>query len=251
MPSFQHSLGSTISLLWGLGHRGRESRSQVLMYHSIGGSAEGDVRGLYSVDPDAFRNQIDILGDRSLDGRLAIVPFGKERPGSISITFDDGYRDNLTLAAPILARYSLPFHVFLCPVFVDSGRPGFLSRNDILELASVDGATLGVHGYSHTPLTNLSTDEIRSELLSSRKWLEDLVQKPVTSMSYPHGSVDTHVLTLAHESGFTHAACSKFGPIDQDANPLILPRIDIWSSDTTSSFTAKIDGSWDWMRWRT
>lgn len=221
------------------------------MYHSIGGSAEGDTRGLYSIDPGAFSDQIGILRERSDAGELKIVPFGSERPGTISITFDDGYLDNLTVAAPALAECGIPFHVFLCPTFIESGRSGFLSRTDVLELATVSGASLGVHGYSHTPLTALESDGARSELSGSRKWLEDLIQLPVTSMSYPHGAVNSDVVKLAREVGFTYAACSKFGPINPESSPLALPRIDVWSSDTNSSFTAKVDGKWDWMKWRT
>lgn len=221
------------------------------MYHSIGGSAEGDTRGLYSIAPDAYSNQIEILRERLDAGDLEIVPFGSERPGTISITFDDGYLDNLTVAAPVLAECGIPFHVFLCPTLIESGRSGFLSRTDVLELANMSGVSLGVHGYSHTPLTTLDTDSARSELSASRKWLEDLIQLPVTSMSYPHGAFNSEVVKLVGEVGFTRAACSKFGPIDPQSSPLALPRVDVWSSDTNSSFTAKIDGKWDWMKWRT
>ena len=251
MASFRHSLGSTISVLWGLKVGRRQDRSQVLMYHSIGGSAEGDARGLYSVKPSAFRNQVSILSDRLSAGETSIISFGSNEPKAISITFDDGYLDNLTIAAPILSDYGLPFHVFLCPTFIESGRSNFLSRTDILELATVRGVTLGVHGFSHKPLTSLNTYDARNELSSSRKWLEDLIQKPVTSMSYPHGEFNMQLANSALGAGFTHAACSKFGPIDPGVNPLTIPRIDIWSSDTKSSFTAKLNGDWDWMKWRT
>ena len=240
-----------ISFLWSLGRLGQENRSQVLMYHSIGGNAEGDIRGLYSIDPDTFCNQIDVLSDRALDGHSTIVPFGSEQLGQISITFDDGYLDNLTIAAPVCADRGIPFHVFLCPMFIESGRSGFLSRQDVSELAGVDGVTLGVHGYSHTRLTTLSAADVKSELVSSRKWLEDIVQKPVTSMSYPHGAVSPDVMNLVLEAGFTHAACSKCGQIDPDSSPLAVPRVDVWSSDTSRSFTQKINGHWDWMKWRT
>ena len=251
MTSFRHSLGSTISLLWGLKVGLRQDRSQVLMYHSIGGRAEGDLRGLYSVEPSAFRNQVNILRDRLSAGETSIVPFGSDESKAISITFDDGYLDNLTVAAPILAEYGLPFHVFLCPTFIESGRSDFLSRTDVLELATIRGVSLGVHGFSHKPLTSLDINDARSEMSSSRNWLEDLIQRPVTSMSYPHGAVNSQLAESALEAGFTHAACSKFGPIDSGVNPLTIPRIDIWSSDNKSSFTAKIDGKWDWMKWRT
>lgn len=251
MTSLQHFLGSTISLMWARNDRVLRNRSQVLMYHSIGGNANDDVRGLYSVSPTAFRNQIRILSDLVSENQFVIVPFGSEHPGSISITFDDGYLDNLTIAAPLFAEYGFPFHVFLCPTFVESGRSEFLSRADVQELAALDGATLGVHGYSHTPLTTLDVADAKNELSSSRRWLEDLVQKPVTSMSYPHGAVNSKISTSAGEVGFTRAASSKFGPINSEQDPLNIPRIDIWSSDTNSSFKAKVEGKWDWMKWRT
>ena len=221
------------------------------MYHSIGGKATDDVRGLYSVSPSAFRNQIRILSDLVTENQLAIVPFGSERPGSISITFDDGYLDNLTIAAPLFAEYGFPFHVFLCPAFIESGRSEFLSRANVVELAALDCATLGVHGYSHTPLTSLDEASAKNELSSSRRWLEDLVQTPVTSMSYPHGAVNSKISTSVGKVGFTHAASSKFGPINSGQDRLSVPRIDIWSSDTNSSFRAKVEGKWDWMKWRT
>ena len=37
---------------------------------------------------------------------------------SVSITFDDGYRDSLDVAIPLLERYSLPATFFLIPAFV-------------------------------------------------------------------------------------------------------------------------------------
>lgn len=251
MASLQHSFGSAISSFWGFVIPTRASRTQVLMYHSIGGSADGDHRGLYSVSPKVFHAQIETLGDQAPDGTSIVVPFGDELPGQISITFDDGYVDNLTVVAPTMVGRSFPFHIFLCPAFVESGRPGFLTRRDVLELAAIPGASLGVHGYSHRQLTTLDSRSLKEELISSRQWLEDLIQRPVTSMSYPHGAFDIRVMDTVQETGFTHAACSKFGPIEGGSSPLRIPRIDIWSTDTNATFTSKIKGHWDWMKWRT
>jgi hypothetical protein len=94
-------------------------------------------------------------------------------------------------------------------------------------------------------------EQILEELTQSREWLEDLIDKPVSSMSYPHGSTSRRVSELAGMAKFQIAACSKFGPISPTSNRMMLPRIDVWSTDTSRSFISKINGGWDWMRWRT
>jgi peptidoglycan/xylan/chitin deacetylase (PgdA/CDA1 family) len=47
---------------------------------------------------------------------------------AVAITFDDGYRDVLTHAAPILARYHLPATVFLATGFVGTGDTPWYDR---------------------------------------------------------------------------------------------------------------------------
>jgi peptidoglycan/xylan/chitin deacetylase (PgdA/CDA1 family) len=47
---------------------------------------------------------------------------------AVAITFDDGYRDVLTHAAPILARYHLPATVFLATGFIGTGETPWYDR---------------------------------------------------------------------------------------------------------------------------
>ena len=251
MKSFRHTTGSALSAIWPAHAGGLSTRSQILMYHSIGGVAVGDRTGLYSISEEQFTRQIEVLYQLQLDGLLKIVPFGQEQDGSLSITFDDGYRDNLTIATPILERFNFPFHIFLNPSLIESHESGFLSEDDLRILKNHPLVSLGLHGYSHRPMTSLSADEVRSELKAARDWFSDQTSSQAISLSYPHGSVNDGVISLVKESQFLFAACSKFGPLASSSNCFRLPRIDLWSSDSDRSFRAKIIGSWDWMRWRT
>ena len=251
MKSFRHTTGSALSAIWPAHAGGLSRRSQILMYHSIGGVAVGDRTGLYSISEEQFTRQIELLYQLQLDGLLKIVPFGQEQDGSLSITFDDGYRDNLTIATPILERFNFPFHIFLNPSLIESHEKGFLSEDDLRILKNHPLISLGLHGYSHRPMTSLSTDEVRSELKDAQSWFADQTSTQATSLSYPHGSVDDRVISLVKESQFSLAACSKFGPLSSNSDRFRLPRIDLWSSDSDRSFRAKIMGNWDWMRWRT
>lgn len=102
----------------------RPAGAIILMYHSI---APDDVAE--SIDPPnrmspaLFEAQMAYLSKHR-----RVVPFsevieqiasGMSPPaGTVCITFDDGYLDNLTVAAPILERYKLPATLYLATGYV-------------------------------------------------------------------------------------------------------------------------------------
>ena len=49
-------------------------------------------------------------------------------PRAVAITFDDGYRDNLTLAVPILKRLRIPATIFLVPGFLSGDEDAWWER---------------------------------------------------------------------------------------------------------------------------
>jgi len=222
------------------------------MYHSVGleqssTTVDGDTLGIYSMTVAQFTQQIDaIQGVAQLTG-MSFVPFGSVLRDTISITFDDGYTDALTVIAPILCAREIPFHVFVSSARMNGHDRKYLSAAQVVELSNMPGVTIGAHGATHRSLTSLSSSELAAELQASKVELEAALQKPVTTMSYPYGHVDESVRKAAHDVGFTFAATSKWGFNEAASDPLLQRRIDMWSGDTKRTVENKILGHWNWF----
>jgi peptidoglycan/xylan/chitin deacetylase (PgdA/CDA1 family) len=221
------------------------------MFHAIGTKVKGDRKQLYNLSERRFVQQMQCLAAAQTDTHLKVVSLQTgivERAG-LAITFDDGYSDTLTRAAPILAELDIPFTVFVAPSLISSGDRRYLSIGGLKELARFPRATIGAHGYSHRPLVECTNSELKSELSNSKAWLEEAVGSEVEVMSYPHGAVDARVREAAADAGFKVGATSKFGAVKNTSDSLLIPRIDIWAQDSIERFKAKTLGRWDWMGW--
>lgn len=90
-------------------------RPAVLMYHRVA-SPPVDPWGL-AVAPERFRDQLRVLARRRtilpMDAFVAALEERRLPARAVALTFDDGYRDNLTRAAPALAAEAAPATVFL------------------------------------------------------------------------------------------------------------------------------------------
>ena len=107
----------------------RPTGAIVLMYHSISdGSADAHVDPANRLPLAAFERQMAFLAEHrkvlSLSALVDQVSRGESPPaGSVCITFDDGYLDNLTVAAPVLAKYSFPATLYLATGYVQRSEP--------------------------------------------------------------------------------------------------------------------------------
>ncbi|HOW19347.1 MAG TPA: polysaccharide deacetylase family protein [Phycisphaerae bacterium] len=96
----------------------------ILPYHRVA-PAPDDLL-LSPTPPDVFEAQIaHVTGCYRvlpLEAALDALFAGGLPPRSAAITFDDGYRDNLEYAYPILKKYNAPATIFLATDFIGSGR---------------------------------------------------------------------------------------------------------------------------------
>src|SRR5919205_3313426 len=116
------AIGETVS---GVGAADGTRSLRVLMYHKV-----NDLPGNpLTVPVGRFEEQMSELRELGyivvdLDAVLAHYVDGAPLPeGAVLITFDDGYRDNLENAAPVLRRHGYPAVQFVPLAYVGDRQP--------------------------------------------------------------------------------------------------------------------------------
>jgi poly-beta-1,6-N-acetyl-D-glucosamine N-deacetylase len=221
---------------------------RILMYHSISNGVNDDPDRIFSVTKNLFLEHINILKNKkinfiSLSEGLNVINNNKL---ALSITFDDGFSDNLYKAAPILVQNKIPFTVFVCSDFVKHNSVDYLTKDELVQLSQLPGVTIGSHGATHTPFNRLNNYDLKEELISSKNYLEDICSKRIDAISYPHGAVNNRIIDYATNAGYKFGGTSNFNINKNNANPMTLSRNVIMSYDNKWVFNQKLQGAYDW-----
>jgi len=118
---FQYGL-LYLSGLWLLFRWWNRRRLLIVMYHGV---AERTLGAWTLIPPRRFDEQIDYLSRRYriIDLESAVEQLQSGRPPTpytAVITFDDGFRNNLTEAYPVLRKYNVPATIFLTTSLIDA-----------------------------------------------------------------------------------------------------------------------------------
>lgn len=158
-------LAVVFSLRWvGAGWQGMEERREVvpvpiLMYHGLAEPSQGAAGG--AVRTDQFQAHLDLLTQKGYtpilyDDLRRFVLQGQALPEKpVILTFDDGYRNNLTLAAPLLRQHGFcgEIAVIGCSVgkdtYKDTGRAITPHFSLAEALPWVEGGVLSLHSHSY------------------------------------------------------------------------------------------------------
>jgi len=245
MNRFTYEAARSLAMITNLAQQKDFARygTRVLMLHDL--NTTDSAADLYSLPLQQFESGIRAVAKWATTHARDFVALSEIPTPGVAVTFDDGYKSTLTLAAPILSSLGIPFHVFVTKSYIEGADPRFLRPAEIKELSALPGATVGVHGVSHQRLTKLSSQQARDELSHSRDWLEQLTGRSVTSMSYPHGDFNPEISEIARSCGFKTAACSRIGTFTNTRQAFAIPRIDIWAFDKRRAFLQKTLRSWD------
>jgi peptidoglycan/xylan/chitin deacetylase (PgdA/CDA1 family) len=218
---------------------------RVLMYHKVNDLVPNPT----TVPTAVFEEQMSLLSelgytpvslDSVRDHYLLGVPLP---PHAVLITFDDGYRDNLENALPVLRAHGYPAVLFVPIGYLDDGRP--LPHEELLRTLGVSNETLdwdelaeleagGVriesHGIGHWPLTALEPAEATREIALSKLRLEERLGREVDAFAYVKGSQADYRpehASLVQQAGYKLAFTSVSGANGPASDPFRLRRYNI------------------------
>jgi peptidoglycan/xylan/chitin deacetylase (PgdA/CDA1 family) len=280
------------------------SRLLVVCFHGVCGPRPDvpDPEGMH-VPAVLFEDQVRFLARQYHPVALAEVRShfleGAPLPHrSVLVTFDDGYRNVVRNALPVLRRHGVACVLFPVPGAIDragwlwpselewrrDGDPGLAAlkrrlkaapareRRQVLEaefassvtypdcdnslvdwatlrtLAADDLVAIGSHGLSHEPLTTCEQSEVRSELVDSRRRLEEELGVEVDALAYPNGSASTAVAAEARASGYRLGFTTGPRHAAADDDALLVPRILVGAADRPSVLGARLAGWQEWIR---
>ncbi len=125
----------------------------------------------------------------------------------VTTSWDDGHKLDVRLAA-LLKKYNMPGTFYVSPRDHEIKKADRLTTAQIQEIAA-DGFEIGAHTMTHPRLTAVTDAQARREMRESKKFLENVIGKPVTSFCYPGGNYLKHHVKMAAEVGFAYARTVK------------------------------------------
>lgn len=175
----------------------------ILGYHKVG-DPPADGWYTWSYVPDAiFKAQLDYLKENnwqviSLKMFIELLSNPDMLPAkTVLLTFDDGYRSNLQIVAPILQQYQYPAVIFVPAAYITGynafdadifyePKEAICNWQELAEL-NEKGIAVQSHGVHHAHFSQLTKDEIRAEIFESKAVLESKLGKAVSLFSFPYG----------------------------------------------------------------
>lgn len=236
----------------------------ILMYHSISELSERTCHPYYetSTSPRVFEEHMKCLFENgysaiALNELPAVMRNGKGATRSVIITFDDGYRDFLVNALPVLEKYGFRAIVFLATGMMGSRSSKFdgkdiLNWEDARELRK-RGIAFGSHTVNHLELKTLQLTEMATEIVDSKKEIESRLGEPVEAFSYPYAFPEGRAdflgkfFAVLDRCGYRFGVTTVIGRVKNGDNLLALKRVPVNEYDDTALFKAKLEGAYDWV----
>lgn len=196
----------------------------VLTFHRVNDRDQNSL----TVHPSVFEDLLTVLSREyhiiSMTEVLAVLTEDNSfKPRTIAITFDDGYLDNYSIAAPILKQRKIPATFFVTSGYIGTERRfpwdtknsvshPMMAWDHVRQLAD-EGFDIGAHSVNHVNLGNCSPEIAREEIFNCKRQIEDHLGREIAGFAYPFGGPDCMTESSAkavQEAGFAYS-CSNYG----------------------------------------
>ncbi len=142
---------------------------------------------------------------------------------TIGLSVDDAFLSVYRVAWPRLRAAGLPFTLFVATDPIDKGTPGYMSWDQIREMARA-GVTIGSQTASHPHMPLLTPAQNEAELKkSNERFIAELGKAP-TLIAYPYGEHSLAVAEAARKAGFTAGFGQHSGVMHRGSDFFFLPR---------------------------
>lgn len=193
----------------------------ILCYHRIRDwrASDGKAGKDYIVPVQHFREQMKMFADSGYqtilpDQLYAYLTTGAALPEKpLMLTFDDNVLDQYTVALPELEKYGFKGVFFIMTVTM--GKPGYMSRAQIKELADA-GHAIGSHTYDHQNVKKYQGQDWVTQIEKPSKQLEEIVGQPIRYFAYPFGLWNKEAIPELQKRGFTGAFILATSRDEQD-----------------------------------
>lgn len=224
----------------------------ILNYHNVGPVPAGMRMPQLYVSARKFERQMWSLRRLGFQGvtlaeGMQLLSQGDVRR-HVVITFDDGYQDNLQVAAPILREHGFRATCFIVSSYLGQhnawdasqlgGCKALMNQHELAAWLGHD-FEIGSHTCSHPDLTRLPKQRISAELIFSRSLLQRLTGAKVESFCYPFGRSNLDLARRVASVGYRYAVTTRRGRAGPTASPHLLPRISIDGRKSLAKFLLK------------
>jgi peptidoglycan/xylan/chitin deacetylase (PgdA/CDA1 family) len=186
----------------------------ILMYHYIDDTppAAGPQSAGLTVPSAQFHAEMDYLAVNGYhpvtleEVYAATAGTGRLPAKPVAITFDDGGRDNYTVAFPILEE-----HGFRATFFVITGSVGNRVCMDWDQLRTMHAAGMAIesHTVDHPDLRTLDAAHLAEELTKPRAVLAKELGEEARILAYPQGRYNRTVIAAAQSAGYVAAVTTR------------------------------------------
>ena len=225
----------------GIFNRLRRDEAVIVLFHRVNDSYRSDVLTVTNRKFESFvrffGRYFDVI---TLTELLRRLEQGESLKGRLVITFDDGYRGNATMAAPMLERHGQTACFFVTTEWIGTDhiawwdaekgiRTNWMDWDHVRSMRTA-GHEIGLHTQNHPDLGVVSPEVARQEIVGSSERLDAELGEHSGLFAYPYGgrkNMSEANQEVVKQVGLRCCLSAYGGTVRAGDDPLRLKRITI------------------------